>query len=101
MARRPVPGGDLALLGRLARRGAVLGGGLAHGVEAPRPVLLELPRACREDHARPVASSDKDVLPTRRAVDEIPLLQLALLLFDDDERRAGEDEEVFRLRLPV
>src|SRR3712207_8783479 len=41
------------------------------------------------------------MLRLRRAVDEVPRSQRALLALDDQERLAGEHEEVLLLGLPV
>ena len=76
-------------------------GGLVDAGEAPRAVLLELPRARTQEHARPVPGAHEGVLRLGRAVDEVPLLQRALLPLDDQQCLAGEDEEVLLLRLPA
>src|SRR5579871_2820268 len=68
--------------------------GIAH-----RP--LSRAGAAHEDRARPVAGADKDVLRPGRAVEEVPLLQPPLLSLDDEDALAGENEEVFLLRLAV
>ena len=41
------------------------------------------------------------MLGVRRAVDEIPLLQVPLLALDQREALTEEDEEIFLVRLPV
>src|SRR5205085_10343480 len=55
-------------------------------------------RADAEDDARP---ADDRVFGERRAMDEVPLPQRPLLPLDDQGRRAGEDEEVLLVALPV
>src|SRR5439155_20024856 len=92
---------DLDVLRVLGRARVVATRGLVDAVEAPRPVLLELPRRRREDHTRPVAGADEDVAGLRRAVHEVPRLERPLLAFDDQERLAGQPEEVLLLGLPV
>ena len=51
-------------------------------------------RARHEDDTRALARSDEDVLGARRAVDEVPGPQAALLALDQEQTLAGEDEEV-------
>src|SRR5207244_5048212 len=57
--------------------------------------------AGHEDHARPVAGADEGVLRVRRAMDEVPGLQRALLAFDQRDALAGKDEAVLLVRLAV
>src|SRR5205814_9790032 len=85
---------DAAVLRVLGRGRVVAGGGLVRAVEAPRAVRLELPRARAEEHARTLTGADECVPRLRRAVHEVPLRQPALLPLDDQQRLAGEDEEV-------
>ena len=79
-------GVGLARLRRLGLDpGAVLPGNLRHGIDetlAPEP-----PSADRDDDSRPFAGSDDHVLGLRRAVEEVPRLQLALLALDDQRGR--------------
>jgi hypothetical protein len=58
-------------------------------------------RADRQDDGRPVARADDDVLRLRRAVEEVPRLQLALLSFDEEQAGAGEHQEAFLRVLAV
>src|SRR6266550_5591643 len=91
-------------LGRQARlrldADAVLDRELVAHVEVPffGPALA---RAGHEDHTGPVTRTDEAVLGVRRAVDEVPRLQVPLLAFDDDQALAGEHEEVLLVRLAV
>src|ERR671919_215205 len=101
LLRREPRIGDVPLLGVLWRARVVAGGGLVGAVEAPRAVFLELPRARAQEHARAVARADERVPRLGRAVDEVPLLQGALLPLDDEQALTREDEEVLLLRLPV
>jgi len=58
----------------------MLRGDLAHGIEE----LLGLGAgADHEDRARPIAGANEDVASTGRAVEEVPLSEGPLLLFDD------------------
>ena len=50
--------------------------------------------ADHHDRAGPVTGADERVLRPRWAVDEVPLLQAALLALDDEHALAGDDEEV-------
>src|SRR5262249_58901477 len=52
-----------------------------------------------EDHALAVARADEAVLGPRRAVDEVPGLQVALLALDDQQALPAEDEEVLLVHL--
>src|SRR5688572_16523634 len=74
---------------------------LVDRVPAPVRVVLVLARADRDHDARPEARADDRVLRPRRAVEEVPLPQRALLAFDDQERLAGDDQEVLLVELPV
>src|SRR3954451_20571039 len=74
---------------------------LVDAVVAPWAVLLELSRRRREDDARAVAGSDEHVPRLRRAMDEVPLSQRALLPLDDREPLAVQHEEVLLLGFPV
>src|SRR5207244_13494206 len=72
------------------------------GASAAAPVGTDfgvaLPRAYAEDDARP---ADDRVFRVRRAMDEVPLTQRPLMPLDDQGRRAGEEEEVLLVGLPV
>src|SRR6476660_6456139 len=57
--------------------------------------------AGHDDDARPLTSSDEDVVCPRRAVDEVPRRQAALLTFDHEHALSGNDKEVFLARLAV
>src|SRR5207247_911513 len=63
--------------------------------------VLPQPGTGHEDHARSVAGADEAVLGPRRAVQEVPLLQEALLALDDRGALAREDEEVLLVHLAV
>src|SRR5207244_1687789 len=93
------PGPDA---GPVPERRLVHGVGAAVVASAAAPVGTDLgvalPRADAEDDARP---ADDRVLRVRRAMDEVPLPQRPLLPLDDQGRRAGEDEEVLLVGLPV
>src|SRR4051794_20628235 len=59
--------------------------------------MQSLPFAAGADHqnrAGAVAGADEDVARARRAMDEVPGPQQALLLLDEEQAFAGEDEEV-------
>ena len=62
-------------------------------------------QAGHEDRARLVPGADEDVVRPGRAVEEVPRLQAPLLVLDDEDALAREDEEVFldvlRVVLPV
>jgi hypothetical protein len=74
--------------------------GLIDGVAAPGAVLI-LTGSHAEDDARCVAGAEDDVVRAGWAVHEIPLPQRPLLPLDDQERLAGEHEEVLLVDLPV
>src|SRR6266571_9029591 len=84
------------LPGLLRHRDAVLRGRLRDGVD--EPFAAETPRPDGEDHRRPVARADDHVGGPGRAVDEVPRLELALLLLDNQHAAPGEDEKAL---LPV
>src|SRR5215213_2017767 len=75
---------ELAVLRVLGRARVVPGGGLVNAVEAPRAVLLILPRARAQEHTRTVAGADEGVPRLGGAVHEVPLLQSAFLPLDDE-----------------
>ena len=57
-------------------------------------MLLGLrPRADHEDRARAVAGADEDVPRAAGAVEPVPLVERALLLLDEEQTGALEDEE--------
>jgi hypothetical protein len=56
---------------------------------------------CREDHAGSVARTHEHVPRLRRTLHEVPPLERPLLSLDDQQRLAGEHEEVLLLRFPV
>src|SRR5215211_3529004 len=76
----------------------VLRGHLVHRIDD-----LEAGRSAadHDDRARPVTGADERVLRPRRAVDEVPGLQVALLTFDHEHTLAGDDEEVLLAPLAV
>src|SRR4051794_8222468 len=89
----------LVRIRRLLRRArAVLRRELGHRVD-DLPVLR--PPTDHEDHARPVAGADEDVLGPGRAVEEIPRAQDAFLPLDQQAALARENEEVLLLGLAV
>src|SRR5881398_2267739 len=89
----------LVRVGRLLRRArAVLRGELGHRID-DLPLLR--PPTDHEDHARPVAGADEDVLGPGRAVEEVPRAQDAFLPLDQQAALARENEEVLLLRLAV
>src|ERR671914_290954 len=51
------------------------------------------PPARHQEHARPVPGADDDVLRPRRAVKVVPLFHRPLLVVDDDDALAGQDEK--------
>src|SRR5207302_9547679 len=59
------------------------------------------PRPRREDDAGAVSGADEDVLGARRAVDEVPGPEWALLTLHDQHALAGEHEEVLLVLLRV
>jgi lipoyl synthase len=59
------------------------------------------PGASRDDHRRARPRADDRVVCTGGAVDEVPGAQRSFLAFDEQERLAGEDEEVLLVGLPV
>src|SRR5262249_32720505 len=74
---------------------------LVHGIGAPvRPGRVDA-RADRGDHDGAVARADDRVLRLRREVREVPGAQAPLLTLDDQQRLAGEHEEVLLVGLPV
>src|SRR4051812_4267427 len=77
---------------------AVLRRELGHRVDDV-PVLG--PPTDHEEHARPVAGADEDVLGPGRAVEEVPRPQDALLPLDQQAALARKNEEVLLLRLAV
>ena len=81
---------------RVARRSPRCGRAVAPGDLADRIVqLLALAaQAGHQDRARPVARADDDVVRSGRAVEEVPRLEAPLLVLDDQDAFAGEDEEV-------
>src|SRR5207237_7980245 len=74
------------------------GGGVAAPVAAADRAVAD---ADRHNDAGPVAGADDDVLRLRRAVHEVPRPQRPLLALHDQERLAGEHEEVLLVGLPV
>jgi hypothetical protein len=56
--------------------------------------LAKAPADIRRRSARPFACADEDVLRPRRAVEEVPRLQAALLTLDEEDAFGGEYEEV-------
>jgi hypothetical protein len=74
---------------------------LVHGVAAPARAPWVRTRADGEDDAASSAGPEDGVLRLGGAVHEIPLPQWPLLALDDQQRLAGEDEEVFLIGLPV
>src|SRR5262249_33418239 len=58
-------------------------------------ITIATPSPRHEDDARFVSYGEKAVGDAGWAVDEVPWPQLVLLAFDDDDTRAGENEEVF------
>src|SRR5215210_7837430 len=58
-------------------------------------------RAAHEDHARALAGADEPVLGVRRAVDEVPSLQVPLLALDHEDALAREHEKVLLVPLAV
>jgi hypothetical protein len=60
-----------------------------------------LARPGHEDHARPVAGADEDVLCPGGAMHEVPRPQTALHPLDDQKALAGEHEEVLLVVLAV
>src|SRR5262249_7590204 len=102
--RRPLPPGRLETDVRLVRVGRLLLGAravlcrqLRHGiVKASLP-----PRPGHQDHARPLAGADEDVLGAGGAVEEVPGPQRPLITFDEQRALPGEDDEVLLLRLGV
>src|SRR5439155_25931104 len=82
-------------VGRLPlHAGAVALRGFVHGVGAPVQAPRAVAGADREDQARPVSGADDHMIRPRRAVQEVPPAQRALLTFDDGQRLPGEHEEV-------
>src|SRR5690242_5438045 len=59
------------------------------------------PAADREYERGPLAGADDHVRDVRRAVDEVPLPQKALLSLGDQQALAAEDEEVLLVGFPV
>ena len=80
---------------------AVLRGCVVHGVDDLLLALLPDSGADHDDRARAVARPDEDVVRHRRAVDEVPLLQVPLLALDHEHALAGDDEEVLLHTLAV
>src|SRR5205823_6886216 len=72
-----------------------------HGVATPTRARLMFTRADGDNDAACVSAPDDDVLRLRRAVHEVPLPQRPLLALDDQQRLAGQDEEVFLVGFPV
>src|SRR3954470_1482091 len=84
---------------RLLRRArAVLRGELRDRVH-DLPLLG--PPTDHEDHARPIAGADEDVLGPGRAVEEVPGAQDPFLALDEQAALAGKNEEILLLRLAV
>ena len=52
------------------------------------------PSACHQDRARPLTRTDDDVVRPGRAVEEVPRLEVSLLVLDDQDALASQDEEV-------
>src|SRR5439155_2596392 len=76
--------------------------GFIHAVAAPLRAARPLAAgAYRQHHALPASGSDDDMLCPGRAVDKVPLSERALFAFDDEQRLAGEHEEVLLVDLPV
>jgi adenosine deaminase len=92
------PGVGLLAGGRLLLdAGAVLQGNVGDGIDD----VPSGPRTNRENRARSLARADEDMVRPPRAVDEVPGLQRPLLVLDDKESLAVEDEEVLLLVLAV
>src|SRR5262245_23913751 len=99
---RSEPGvGPLRVRGLLAHSGTAADRGLVHGVCAPVRARRAVARTYREDEARGVAVADDHVVRASGAMHEIPLPKRALLALDDEQRLAGEHEEVLLVVLPV
>src|SRR6266850_1457167 len=58
-------------------------------------------RAGHEDHARPVAGAQEDVLRPGGTVEEVPRAKKPLLTLDEQPALAGQHEERLLLRLGV
>src|SRR5262249_45526791 len=97
--RRLEPRVRLLRLGRLLLRArAVARRKLRHRV---KDLLVRAPGAGHENHARPVAGADEDVVGAGWAVDEVPRSEGSLLPVHEQRAFARKDEEGFLLRLRV
>ncbi len=100
-----LPDGGVRLVrdGRLLLdAGAMAEGDLVDRVAAPVRVVDRVDaRADGDDDAGAVAGADDRVLRVGGTVDEVPRAEWALLALDDQERLAGNDEEVLLVGLPV
>ncbi len=76
-------------------------GGLVDGVAAPVRPGRTGARPDGEDDAVSVSGAHDRVVGLGWAVDEVPRAEGALLAFDDQQRLAGENEEVLLVRFPV
>src|SRR5438034_10244792 len=65
------------------------------------PLALPPARAHSEHYRGLLAGADDDVLRPRRAVEEVPGLQLPLLALHDQQALSGQDEEVLLPVFPV
>src|SRR5688500_11279793 len=94
--------GELGVARLLFDAGPVVEGDLVHGVRAAVAVHVDMSAAAdRQDGAGAVPGSDDDVPGLGGTVHEVPLPQRPFLALDDDERLAGEYEEVLLVGFPV
>src|SRR5207247_2298982 len=95
-------------LAALVRDGRGVGLGLDPRAVAPGEVgdgiddrIVRIPGTDHQDRARAGAGSDEDMARVRWTVHEVPCPQRPLLLLDEQEALAVEDEEVLLRRLGV
>jgi hypothetical protein len=81
--------------------GAMTEPSLVHGVAAPARAPRMRTRANGEDDAASSSCADDGVLRLGWAMHEVPLPQRPLLALDDQQRLAGQDEEVLLVGFPV
>ena len=81
--------------------GTVTAGGFVDGVRTPVRACRAVACADGKYQAGRFAGADDRVARPRRAMHEVPPSELALFAFDDQQRFAGQDEEVLLVGFPV
>src|SRR5688500_11851588 len=80
---------------------AVAPGDVRARVAAPERLVVEVTVRGADEYARHVARTDERVRRARRAVHEVPGAEVTLLVLDDQDAFAHQDEEVLLHRLRV